>query len=263
MLRIRILTVLSLCTLSAFAFAHGDEEGGPLHFDHPLVAESPSPDTKIRLDYIFENSANGEGDRHTLNVEGEYAFNPSFSIEVNAPYTWLNPDAGGTTSHFDSAEIALKYANFAFADRGLLVGGGIEFGLPTGDAGRDIGSDHQLDIEPYIDLGYRNGPWQIVGFASLGIPANRNGDDEADFEIGWNLAVLRELNEQFTAVLEFDGEYSFNGDEGDHEIINITPGLKVRPFDHQNVQVGLGVRLPLTSDREFNVQSIVSIFWHF
>jgi len=36
-----------------------------LHFSHPLITESPSPDTKIRLDYIFkeiEGGHHGEGD---------------------------------------------------------------------------------------------------------------------------------------------------------------------------------------------------------
>src|SRR5881392_2128567 len=32
-----------------------------LHFSHPLVTESPSPDTKIRLDYLATNISGGPG----------------------------------------------------------------------------------------------------------------------------------------------------------------------------------------------------------
>ena len=44
-----------------YSSAHDDpsDTQASLHFSHPLIAESPSPDTKVRLDYFF------------LNVDGE------------------------------------------------------------------------------------------------------------------------------------------------------------------------------------------------
>ena len=53
--------------------ASDDHHKAPLHFSHPLFSESPSPDTKIRLDYLYANLARRVHE-NTFQVEGEYAF---------------------------------------------------------------------------------------------------------------------------------------------------------------------------------------------
>ena len=74
-----------------------------LHFSHPLISESPSPDTKIRLDYFFldvdgevedeELGEESEGPQKfkesTIRLELEYAFTRNISVEANIPYTFL------------------------------------------------------------------------------------------------------------------------------------------------------------------------------
>lgn len=72
--------IVLLFVALGFSQAHvqadvGDAHQGqnPLHFSHPLVAESPSPDTKIRVDHMFTNLAGDEGEQHALRFEGEYA----------------------------------------------------------------------------------------------------------------------------------------------------------------------------------------------
>ena len=116
-----------------------------LHFAHPLITESPSPDTKIRLDYIFkeiEGEHHGEGDEdeeggeskeHTLQLEAEYAFSRNFSIEVGVPYTFVDPDDGESEDHFNNIEVGFKFATYIFEEYGLLLGGGLELGIPSGD----------------------------------------------------------------------------------------------------------------------------------
>ena len=60
-----------------------------------------------------------------------------------------------------------------------------------------------------------------------------------------------------------DGERVFGGDEDGFDVVNITPGVKIRPSDDSSFQIGLGVSLPLTSDREFHAMPVLSAFWHF
>lgn len=50
--RAALLTAALLAAVPALA-----DRGGhaPLHFAHPLIAESPSPDNKLRLDYVHFN----------------------------------------------------------------------------------------------------------------------------------------------------------------------------------------------------------------
>ena len=63
-----------------------DPHDGPIHFAHPLFTESPSPDTKLRVDYLFRQVTSGVHE-HSMRLEGEYAFTPSISIEANIPIT--------------------------------------------------------------------------------------------------------------------------------------------------------------------------------
>ena len=257
---------LLACANTALAYEHSSHNhGSNLHFSHPLVAESPSPDTKLRFDYYFANEPGEEGetgaDRHTLRLEGEYAFMPSFSVEIDVPYTFLEPDEGQSTDRLDNIEVGLKYANFAFSEYELLLGGGIEFGLPTGNEEKNIGSDNVLEVEPFLDFGYKRDRLEIVGFTSFGFP--QNGEDEADLELGWNLSVLYQMTPRLQVLLESDGEHVYGGEEDGVDIVNVTPGIKVQPLDDPNLQIGVGVSLPLTDEKAFHVRLILSVFYHF
>ena len=60
------------------------------------------------------------------------------------------PDDGGSRSRLDNVEVGLKLASFALARHGVLLGGGIEAELPTGDAGKGIGSDEEVGEERQV-----------------------------------------------------------------------------------------------------------------
>src|SRR5688500_14816264 len=53
---------------------------------HPIVTESPVPETKARFNYGFADS--GDADEHEAEVELEYAFTPNFSVEAILPYVF-------------------------------------------------------------------------------------------------------------------------------------------------------------------------------
>ena len=133
------LVVWLACALASSAAAqhHHEEE---LHFSHPLIAESPSPDTKIRFDYFYRRFRNGErAGEHTPRVEFEYAFRPTFSIEANVPYTFRSVEGEPRVSHSDNIEVALKIANFHFRERHVLLVYGASFELPSGSDTKGIG----------------------------------------------------------------------------------------------------------------------------
>ena len=242
--------------------AHAETSHGSLHFSHPLVSESPSPDTKLRLDYVFFNESQGEGKTHTARLEGEFAFAPWISLELDAPYTFRDPDGEPSENHLDTIEVGVKLATQRFADHGLLFGGGLELGLPTGDDSRGIGSNNVLEIEPFVDFGWKFERWEVVGFLSAGVLHNQESDD-ADYELGWNLSALYHLHPRLQLLLELDGEEIQGGEEDGHTVVNLSPGLKLRPLPNQDLWLGLGVGFPLTSDKEFDARAMVSAFWHF
>lgn len=77
--------LLVLLNFDATLYAH-DPAADELHFSHPLITESPSQDTKIRVDYFYRRIHENEITKeYTPRVEFEYAFRPTFSIEANVP----------------------------------------------------------------------------------------------------------------------------------------------------------------------------------
>jgi hypothetical protein len=102
-----------------------------------------------------------------------------------------------------------------------------------------------------------------VGFVGFGIPTNEDGEDEADLELSWNISLLYHVASRLEALIELSGEEIFGGDEDGTSIVDITPGLKVAPFDGQPAKLGIGVSLPLSNDKEFDVRMVLSAFYHF
>jgi hypothetical protein len=119
-----------------------------LEFSHPLITESVSPDTKIRLTFLHTKTDSGMISQ-VYDIELEYAPVPSFSIHLDMPYTVINHSTG----NLDEIELDLKFANFAFAAHHVLLGYGISFGLPTGDQVKGIGSDHIWNVNPFFNGG--------------------------------------------------------------------------------------------------------------
>lgn len=259
-----MLAALGALALATSAFANTDGHDSGLHFSHLLFAESPSPGTKIRTDYIFRGEAGEDDvDTHTVRLEAEYAIRPWLGIEANIPFTWLQPETGGGVRSVDTIEVGLKLANFHFAERGLLLGGGIEFGLPTGNSDKAIGSDHIVEVEPFVDFGLSYGDLEVVGFLSPGIPINKNGEDEADVELGWDISFLYHFGDRVDVVLEFGGERVFGGEEGGESTATISPGVKWAPTSNEKLKIGAAVSIPMSDDNEFKIRTIVSVFWHF
>ena len=261
------------------AFSSDDDHHSHTHvlnFSHPLISESPLPDTKIRLDYFFldvdgevedeELGEEGEGPQKfkesTINLELEYAFNRNISIGANIPYTFLNVDGASNENNLNNIEIGIKTATFILAEYGVLLGGGIEFGLPTGKDRKGIGSDNIIEIEPFVDFGYKYRDLEVIGFLSLGFPVNQKGDQHEGDELGYNLSMLYSINKSISAILEFDGETVLNGEEDGESVLNIDPGITVAPFKDKGIIFGAGMGFPLTDDKEFEYRVIGSVFYH-
>src|SRR5438046_7664896 len=97
-----------------------DHDRDHLHFSHPLVTESPSPDTKIRLDYIAARTSDATGvHENTVRLEGEYSFTHSVSLSIVTPFIWRTAPALERASGLGNIELSLKAASLAFGERGL------------------------------------------------------------------------------------------------------------------------------------------------
>ncbi|MAB80228.1 MAG: hypothetical protein CMJ89_12820 [Planctomycetes bacterium] len=261
MIRILLLTTVPTLLVGAVSANNNRRDHGTdLHFSHPIVTESPSPDTKLRFDIEFEDEA--DGDATSLILGSEYAFNPGFSIEVNVPYTFLDESGSPSESNFDNFEVALKFANYAYEDQGLLLGYGIEFGTPTGNNAEGIGSSNIFEIAPFMNFGYKREALEIVGFAEFGIPTNQNATDEFETELSIDFSSLYHFNDTWMGLFELDSEGALSGDESGSWIVNASPGFKVAPFRDKKLECGLSYGFSLSDREEFDSRLIFSLFWH-
>ena len=232
-----------------------------LHFAHPLFTESITPDTKVRFDSGREWEA--EGKASELELEAEYGFHPAFSIEVVAPYHVVSPDAGPNESGFGNVGLALKFANFAFEDKGLLLGYGLEVVMPTGDDAKGIGSGHIWELEPFLGIGLMTGNLELVSRTRFGIPINQNPGEEIETELHYDFSALYHFSKRLQGLLELNGLVGLSGAEAGEGIVGLSPGIKVAPFAGQPLFfVGLGGSFPL-GDEELDARLKLAFFYHF
>jgi hypothetical protein len=257
-----VVCVLSPCRTSAQEHEHEEHEhDARLHFSHPLFTESPSPDTKVRVDYLFREITS-DTHEHSMRLEGEYAFNPSVSIEANIPIT-SRSESGTTANSVGSGEIALKLANYGAAERGFLFGGGLALGVPTGNDRKAIGSGHIFELEPYIDAGYKRGRGELVSFLSYSTTIHRHEDEEGEEEVALALSGLYHATERLETLLEFQTSRVVGGEETGHQPAAVALGFKYHIGQEHHLVVGIGGRVPLTHDRESEHEVLLSALWHF
>ncbi len=237
-----------------------DEE---LHFSDPIFSESPSPDTKIRIDYSLRKETKEERALlHRARIEAEYSPIRWLSFEFDLPYTVADRDEEPNRHNVDDLEAAIKLASFLLEERGILFGGGLEFELPTGNSDNEIGTDRLVEIEPFVDVGVKYGSLEVIGFVAFGLPVNSNAED-SDWELSWNASLLYPLIPRVEAILEFDGERVWGGEEDGETVAHVSPGLKVMPFEDHALAIGSGISLPITNDEEFDLRWTFSVFYHF
>lgn len=241
---------------------HGHSHG--LHFTHPLIAESVSPDTKVRMDYAHRTPTS-EGE---VEFEGEYAFHRSFSIEVGIPTLSRNFQAGSTEFGPEHIHAAFKFANYAFEDQGLLLGYGLEFGLPWGrnpeaEHGGHVHGQDVYEISPFLNAGLMAGDWELVGFGIFSIPTHQDHQENVSTTFRYNLSALYHATPRLEPLLELNGQTGLSGAAIGEAASYVTPGLRVLPFTDMPLAVGLGLSVPLTDDRGFDTRTVMSLFYHF
>ncbi len=260
----RVIPVLLLCVVAMCALASkvgwADDDGIP-DLAHPLVAESPTPDTEFRFEYIVTETSSA--DELEINPEGEFAIMPGVSIEVDIPYKFRDPsDGSGSQDNLDVAEIALKLARGVSTTS--LLGGGLELELPTGDDGKDIGSNSEIIVKPFLDGGFIDGPFEYIGFFGLEFPFNEDALTEAEKDLGleYNLAMAYWLQPRLRGIFELDGELVVIGDDNE-SVINASWGFIGSPIKGVPLEVGIGMSAPITRDRDFDQKIIISLLYQF
>jgi hypothetical protein len=240
-----------------------DHDHDHLHFSHPIVTESPSPDTKLRLDYIGTRTSDSTGvHENTFRLEGEYSFNQSVSFAIVTPFVSRTAPAAERASGFGNIELSLKAASLAFSDHGLLLGGGLSAALPTGSDAKGIGSSHVVELEPFLDAGYKRDALELVGLAALSSTYRRRASDKAERNLTFNLSALYRIHSRVEGLIEVTTSRALIGPESGLPQTFIAPGIKVYPFTNRKFMFGASVELGTGGVRDTHAL-LLSGFYHF
>jgi hypothetical protein len=236
----RALIVSLLCIVPfarAAAQEHDDDhDHGDLDFSHPVVTESPTPDTKLRFDFQRTRVSGIEGVReNAMRLEGEYAFSHNVSLAVVAPFTSRSFPATGSTSGFGNLEVSLKGASLAYGEHGLLLGGGLSAELPTGSDKKGIGSGHLLELEPFLDAGFKRNALELVSFATFSSTFHRQPADEPERSFAVDFSALYHIRSRLEGLLELTTERALAGPESGSQQTFIAPGIKIYPFTNRHI----------------------------
>ena len=240
-----------------------DHDHDHLHFSHPLVTESPSPDTKFRLDYIYARINGAAGAReHTFRLEGEYAFTHSVSLALVTPFISRTVRGTDRASGLGNIELSLKAASLAFGERGLLFGGGLSAALPTGSDVKGIGSAHIIELEPFLDAGYKRNAFELVGFAILSSTFHRRAGEEAERNLTFDFSALYQVLSRFEGLIEVTTARAFIGPDSGSQRTFVAPGFKAYPFTNRQLMFGASVEIGTGVVHDTRAL-LVSGFYHF
>lgn len=204
-----------------------DHDHDHLHFSHPLVTESPTPDTKIRFDYLAVRTTGATDERETdLRLEGEYAFTDAVSLAVVAPYVFRTLPGGTKLNALGSLELSLKAASLRFAEQGILIGGGLSAALPTGSDTKGIGSGHMIELAPFADIGYKRDALELVGLATYSTTVRRRPGDEAERTLSFDASALYHIRPRLEGLFEISTSRALVGAESGIQETFIAPGSK-------------------------------------
>ena len=259
-----LLVALSIPCVALRGQGHDDDhEHGHLHFSHPLVTESPSPDTKIRLDDIAARTSDATGvHENTVRLEGEYSFTHSVSLAIVTPFIWRTAPALKRASGLGNIELSLKAASLAFGERGFLFGGGLSAGLPTGSDTKGFGSDHLIELAPFLDAGYKRNALELVGLTTLSSTFRRRAGEEAERKVTFDFSALYRIQSRLEGLLEVSTARGLVGPESGSQQTFIAPGVKVYPFANRKFMFGASLELGTGVVRDTHVL-LLSGFYHF
>lgn len=240
-----------------------DHDHDHLHFSHPLVTESPSPDTKIRFDLLAARTSGPAGlHENTFRLEGEYAFNHSVSLAIVTPFISRTAPQAERASGLGNVELSLKAASLAFGEHGLLLGGGLSAELPTGSDKKAIGSAHIVELEPFLDAGYKRDAFELVGFALLSSTFHHRAGEAVERNLTFDFSALYRLQSRIEGLIEVATTRALTGAESGSQQTFIAPGVKVYPFTNRKLMFGASVELGTSAVRDTRAL-LVSGFYHF
>jgi mono/diheme cytochrome c family protein len=224
-----------------------------LDFPHPLITSKAFPEQHITVGGRFgRNGTNISEYMGTL----DYRVNGLTSIAIMARALSITPNIGPTESGLGDTVLSVnrvlgfstQYRTSASANLGLT--------LPTGNDRRGLG-DGAFVFEPGLRAGvdWKQVVVQVAG--AVAVPAGTsNSSSQANVDVAIGRYFLPTPRVQITPMIELNTTTRLSGSSSGETQSAILPLLRVK---WMRWAVGIGVQLPITDARDFDVRPLFDV----
>ena len=258
------LFILVLALFLNIQNAHGHQEGAPFSgaIGEPFIVHHAHIEDEQILNFnFFEDFRTEDGEQRTafansLELAIDWTGKFRLGSEIVIPFS----NQGEAEGQYGLGDIELQLIKYAFLNQPeRILTGAFEIGLPTGDENRGLGKDQTtLGALLFFDQAYRN--WYL-GFNAEFVSAV-SGPTSEEIELGLALSysfihettngVAPSHPNQFlvpSLSIELLSESILSGEEKGENIVTFLSGFQLW-HPESGWQMGMGVQVPVSSDRE-------------
>jgi hypothetical protein len=244
--------------------------------------ESPRPQDRVFGIYNYFDNVNGSLNRNIglaqTDVHREViGFEKTFldgnaSIGLRAPLVQVEGDPALSRQDFADLSIVLKYAVINDRDTGNVLSLGMVVTVPTGPNFLPAGTPdiHPTLLQPYVGGIVNFGKLYLLGFSSVVVPTDVRDVTfwSNDLGIGYNAycnsgAIVSSITPTVEGhlITPLNHVGSDTDPIGLPYIFDVTFGTRIGIRDHASL--GVGVCVPLTGPKPFDIEALVQFNWRF
>lgn len=228
-----------------------------LDFPHPLITSKAFPEQHLTVGGRF--GRNGTSiDEYIGRLE--YRVNGLTNIGIMARGLYIAPNIGSTVSGLGDTVLSVNRV-LAFSTRyRALVGAGLDLALPTGDDRRGLGSGGVV-FEPGLRAGvdWKQVVVQVAG--ALAVPAGTsNSKSQANFDVAIGRYFSPNPRLQITPMIELNTTTGISGSSSGELKSALLPLIRVKWL---RWALGVGVQVPITEGRDFDIRPLFDVMYDY
>ncbi len=246
---------------------------------NPFLFEDPRALTELRPIFIYQHDPGNTGGGYSgfFGTQARLAFNEHWSLVLNElGFVYLHPSnplpGFSDSTGFAQLSIGPKWTFYRCPDTNTVAAAGVDFQIPVG-SGKVFQDTGTLSMVPYLSAaqnfrlpqGY--GAINLMGTTGYSFSIDHDRSDyfflstHVDYDVA-NLHMFYpflELNWfHYTKAgngpaLGFEGTDLVNfgsSNLGSRDFVTLAPGLRYKFGGRENIQTGLAIEFPLTSQKE-------------
>jgi cytochrome c553 len=228
-----------------------------LDFPHPLLTSKAFPEQHITLGGRF--GRNGTDTSEYLGIL-EYRLNGLTNIGVMSRVLSINPYIGPTESGLGDTVLAVNRV-LAFSTRyRALTSAGLDLTLPTGNDRRGLGTGDVV-FGPSLRGGVDWEPVVVQIAGALAVPVGTSiSNSQATLDVAIGRYFFPNPHLQITPMIELNTATRISGSSSGETRSAILPLIRVKWL---RWAVGVGVQVPITGTRDFDVRPLFDVMYDY